>query len=167
MTTSSDQQSESDTWLGLAAERGVKLVFLQDVDLTDKAHKGALYQQFDIPNDMFQQAELLTFVRTYQQQQQPNHSEDIKQKIEHIETMMIESKTDERDMSKANTDFATDLLTGLSISWYATNANLSVGVGSAVGNFKWDQTYLKEGKAMISENDGTPAALEWLFGKLE
>jgi len=69
MTTSSDQQSESDKWLGLAAERGVKLVFLQGVDLTDKAHKDALYQQFDISNDVHQQAELLAFVRAYQQSQ--------------------------------------------------------------------------------------------------
>lgn len=111
-------------------------------------------------------AALQNFVEQ-QSEQEPAGAQEIKQKIEHIETMMIESRTDEKDMSKANTEFATDLLTGLSISWRATDANMIVGVGSAIGNFEWDQTLLKGGKAKISENDGTPAALEWLFGKLE
>ena len=80
---------------------------------------------------------------------------------------MIESRTDEKDMSKANTEFATDLLKGMSISWRATDANMNVCVGSTVGNFEWDQAPVNGGKEKISENDGTPAALEWLFGKLE
>ena len=107
------------------------------------------------------------FKRLEQHPSTQNHSEEIKQRVQHIETMMIESKTEEKDMSTANTEFATDLLTGLSISWRATVPNKNVGVGSAVGSFEWDQPLLKGGKAKISENDGTPAALEWLFGKLE
>ena len=102
-----------------------------------------------------------------QQKQQANDSEDMKRKIENIEKMMIESKTDDRNMSKANTEFATDLLTGLSISWRNAVANMNVGVGSVVGNFEWEQALLTGGTGKLSENDGTPLALKWLFGKLD
>ena len=102
-----------------------------------------------------------------QQKQQANDSEDMKRKIENIEKMMIESKTDDRNMSKANTEFATDLLTGLSISWRNAYANMNVGVGSVVGNFEWEQALLTGGTGKLSENDGTPSALKWLFGKLD
>merc|ERR1712187_773063 len=91
----------------------------------------------------------------------------MKQNIEEIKEMMIESKTDVRDMSKANTDFASDLLTGLSISWHSANANMNVGVGSVVGNFEWGQPLLTGGTGKVSENDRTPSALKWLFGKLD
>ena len=64
MTTPSD----NDKWLGQAVERGIKSTFLQNVDLTDRAHKAALYQKFDISGDVEQQVELLAFLRTYQQQ---------------------------------------------------------------------------------------------------
>jgi hypothetical protein len=64
MTTPSD----SDKWLGQALERGIKSTFLQNVDLTDKAHKDALYQKFGTSGDVEQQVELLIFLRTYQQQ---------------------------------------------------------------------------------------------------
>ncbi|KAL3903270.1 MAG: hypothetical protein SGILL_010508 [Bacillariaceae sp.] len=93
--------------------------------------------------------------------------ETVLEKIDELKTMISDAITEERDMSKANTAFATSLLTGLSITWQKTAPNMNVVVGSAVGNFEWAQELKKGGKAKISEHDGTPAALEWLFGKLE
>jgi hypothetical protein len=60
-----------------------------------------------------------------------------------------------------------DLLKGLGISWFSHDRNSSVGDGSAVGNFKWTAPLPDGGEVTITEENGTPKLLEWLFGKLE
>jgi hypothetical protein len=90
----------------------------------------------------------------------------LKQSIKHIETMLVEAQTEKRDMSKASSAFATDLLDGLSISWRISKPIIDAGVGEPIDSFSWKQELLNGGTANISEPDGTPGALEWLFGKL-
>lgn len=89
----------------------------------------------------------------------------VKESINEPNTMISDSLTDERDMSKAA--FATSLLSGLLISWQKDDPDMNVVADSVVGVFARQQELEKGGQAKISEHDGTLEALLWLFGKLE
>jgi hypothetical protein len=96
------------------------------------------------------------------------YSEDMKQSLKKIETMLAKAQTEVRGMSEPSSAFATGLLSGLSMSWHKSSAIFDEGVGEPTDNFSWEQDLLncKGGTANISEPDGTPSALEWLFSKL-
>ena len=68
-----------------------------------------------------------------------NPADGVKESINELKTMISDSLTDERDMSKADTAFATSLLSGLLISWHKTDPNMNVVADSAVGVFEWSR----------------------------
>lgn len=87
--------------------------------------------------------------------------------MKEIKSILMASTTEEKDMSKASIGFASALLNDMSITWENTVDVEEIDADQTIDTFQWEQKLENGGTGKLTENEGTSAALQWIFGKLD